>query len=80
MQTVNLNSHGVRPADVVIEPDVMNFDLTEFTRTDELAEAGVALPNKLFRKSSGCSRNSTIVCFRVSRLRNVRIRWHPYFF
>ncbi len=40
VQSVNLNSFGVQPADVVIEPDVLSFGLTEFTRTDELAAAG----------------------------------------
>jgi hypothetical protein len=32
----------VRPADVVIEPDVTGFDLTEFTRAKELAAIGEA--------------------------------------
>jgi predicted acylesterase/phospholipase RssA len=35
-----MNSVGVQPADVVIEPDVTAFELTEFNRTDELAAAG----------------------------------------
>ena len=37
VQSVNLNSVGVNPADLVIEPDVTAFELTEFSRTDELA-------------------------------------------
>jgi predicted acylesterase/phospholipase RssA len=37
-----MNSVGVRPADVLVEPDVTGFDATEFVRTDELAEAGEA--------------------------------------
>ena len=36
----NMNSVGVQPADVVIEPDVTKFELTEFNRTDELAAEG----------------------------------------
>jgi predicted acylesterase/phospholipase RssA len=35
-----MNSVGVQPADVVIEPDVTQFELTEFSRTDELAAEG----------------------------------------
>lgn len=37
-----LNSHGVQPADMVIEPDVTGFDPTEFDRTVELAAVGEA--------------------------------------
>ena len=40
VQNNNMNSIGVQPADVVIEPDVTSFDLTEFSRADELAEIG----------------------------------------
>lgn len=40
VQSHNLNAIGVRSADFVIEPDVTAFDLSEFTRTDELAEIG----------------------------------------
>jgi predicted acylesterase/phospholipase RssA len=32
----------VQPADVVIEPDVTGFDLSEFSRTDEIAAVGEA--------------------------------------
>lgn len=35
-----INSLGVQAADYVIEPDVTQFQLTEFTRTDELAAVG----------------------------------------
>ena len=41
VQSVNMNAVGVQPADFVIEPDVTAFDLSEFERTDELAEAGL---------------------------------------
>jgi predicted acylesterase/phospholipase RssA/CRP-like cAMP-binding protein len=40
VQSVNINALGVEPADIVIEPDVTQFQLTEFTRTDELAAIG----------------------------------------
>jgi predicted acylesterase/phospholipase RssA len=42
VQNYSLNSYGVRPADVVIEPDVSGFDLTEFMRAKELAAIGEA--------------------------------------
>ena len=42
VQSVNMNSVGVQPADVVIEPDVTEFDLSEFSRTDEIAAVGEA--------------------------------------
>ena len=40
VQSMNMNAVGVQPADVVIEPDVTQFELTEFNRTDELAAEG----------------------------------------
>ena len=40
VQNHSLNAHGVQPADVVIEPDVTGFDLTEFMRAKELAAIG----------------------------------------
>lgn len=40
VQSVNMNSVGIQPADVIVSPDVTGFDLTEFTRTDELAAIG----------------------------------------
>ncbi len=40
VQNVNMNSFGVQPADFVIEPDVNEFDITEFTRADEMAAIG----------------------------------------
>ena len=40
VQSHSINSIGVEPADIVIEPDVTGFQLTEFTRTDELAAIG----------------------------------------
>lgn len=40
VQSVNMHSFGVQPADVVIEPDVTGIDLSEFSRTNELAAIG----------------------------------------
>ncbi|MEK6248783.1 MAG: patatin-like phospholipase family protein, partial [Planctomycetales bacterium] len=40
VQSVNMNSVGVQPADVVIEPDVTGFELSEFSRTDEISAIG----------------------------------------
>lgn len=42
VQNHSLNAIGVQPADVVIEPDVTEFDLTEFMRAKELAAIGEA--------------------------------------
>jgi predicted acylesterase/phospholipase RssA/CRP-like cAMP-binding protein len=42
VQNHSLNALGVQPADVVIEPDVTGFDLTEFMRAKELAAIGEA--------------------------------------
>jgi hypothetical protein len=35
-----MNSVGVQPADFVIAPDVTSFDISEFTRVDEMAVIG----------------------------------------
>ncbi|MFN6129688.1 MAG: patatin-like phospholipase family protein [Planctomycetota bacterium] len=40
IQSYNMNYVGVQPADVVIAPDVTAFDLSEFTRADEMAVVG----------------------------------------
>ncbi len=40
VQSFNMNSVGVQPADFVIEPDVTAFDLSAFEQTDELAAVG----------------------------------------
>ncbi len=42
VQNHSLNAIGVQPADVVIEPDVTGFDMTEFMRAKELAAVGEA--------------------------------------
>ncbi len=40
VQSVNMNSVGINPADIVIEPDVTSVDLSEFSRTKEMAAIG----------------------------------------
>ena len=40
VQNHSLNAIGVQPAEVVIEPDVTDFDLSEFMRARELAAVG----------------------------------------
>ena len=40
VQSVNMHSFGVHPADIVIEPNVTGIDLSEFSRTNELAAIG----------------------------------------
>lgn len=40
VQNVNMNSVGVQPADFVIQPDVRDFDITEFSRADEMSMIG----------------------------------------
>jgi NTE family protein len=42
VQNHGLNAQGVQPADVVIETDVRDFDLTAFTRSKEMAAIGRA--------------------------------------
>jgi NTE family protein len=40
VQSSNMHSVGVQPADVIIKPDMTGFDVAEFTRTDEMAVVG----------------------------------------
>ena len=42
VQDYNMNSVGVQPADFVLAPDVTSFDISEFTRADEMAQIGEA--------------------------------------
>ena len=42
VQNHSLNARGVQPADVVIETDMRGFDLTAFTRAQEMAAIGEA--------------------------------------
>src|ERR1700760_863230 len=45
IQGFNMNSVGVQPADFVLAPDVTSFDISEFTRADEMAVIGEATTN-----------------------------------
>ena len=40
-----MTAFGVQPADFVIAPDVTSFDISEFTRADEMARIGEATTN-----------------------------------
>jgi predicted acylesterase/phospholipase RssA len=40
VQSYSMNAVGVEPADFVVAPDVTAFDLSEFTRADEMAVVG----------------------------------------
>jgi predicted acylesterase/phospholipase RssA len=50
VQNVNMNSVGVAPADFVIQPDISEFGITEFTRADEMAEIGKSTTRELIPK------------------------------
>jgi len=45
IQGYNMNSVGVQPADFVVAPDVTSFDISEFTRADEMASIGEMTTN-----------------------------------
>jgi len=47
IQNYNMNSVGVHPADFVVAPDVTSFDISEFTRADEMALIGEATTNAI---------------------------------
>ncbi len=40
VQSYSMNAIGVSPADYVVAPDVTQFDISEFTRADEMATIG----------------------------------------
>jgi NTE family protein len=46
IQGYNMNSVGVQPADFVVAPDVTSFDISEFTRADEMASIGETTTNE----------------------------------
>ena len=50
VQGYNMNSVGVQPADFVIAPDVTSFDMSEFTRVDEMARIGETTTNAYVAK------------------------------
>jgi NTE family protein len=45
IQDYNMNSVGIKPADFVIAPDVTSFDISEFTRAEEMATIGESTTN-----------------------------------
>jgi hypothetical protein len=45
IQGHSMNAVGVEPADFVIAPDVTSFDISEFTRADEMAGIGEETTN-----------------------------------
>jgi NTE family protein len=45
IQGYRMNSVGIQPADFVIAPDVTSFDISEFTRADEMALIGETTTN-----------------------------------
>ena len=45
VQNYNMNTVEVQPADWVIAPDVTSFDISEFTRVEEMARIGEATTN-----------------------------------
>jgi predicted acylesterase/phospholipase RssA/CRP-like cAMP-binding protein len=50
IQDYNMNSVGIQPADFVIAPDVTSFDISEFTRADEMAHIGEATTDAVVAK------------------------------
>jgi predicted acylesterase/phospholipase RssA len=50
IQGFNMNSVGVQPADFVVAPDVTSFDISEFTRADEMAVIGETTTNESIAK------------------------------
>jgi predicted acylesterase/phospholipase RssA len=45
IQNYNMNSVGVQPANFVVAPDVTSFEVSEFTRADEMAVIGETTTN-----------------------------------
>jgi len=50
IQGYNMNSVGVQAADFVVAPDVTSFDISEFTRADEMARIGEMTTNATVAK------------------------------
>jgi predicted acylesterase/phospholipase RssA/CRP-like cAMP-binding protein len=53
IQSYSMNAVGVKPADFVIAPDVTSFDLSEFTRADEMAVIGEHTTNESVHELKG---------------------------
>ncbi len=52
IQGFKMNSVGVQPADFVVSPDVTSFDISEFTRADEMAVIGESTTNESIGKAA----------------------------
>ena len=53
IQSYSMNAVGVKPADFVIAPDVTSFDISEFTRADEMAVIGERTTNESVERLKG---------------------------
>jgi hypothetical protein len=53
IQSHSMNAVGVKPADFVIAPDVTSFDISEFTRADEMAVIGEHTTNESVHQLRG---------------------------
>jgi predicted acylesterase/phospholipase RssA len=53
IQSYSMNAVGVKPADFVIAPDVTSFDISEFTRADEMAVIGERTTNESVHQLKG---------------------------
>jgi predicted acylesterase/phospholipase RssA/CRP-like cAMP-binding protein len=53
IQSYSINAVEVQPADIVIAPDVTAFDLSEFTRADEMAVIGENATNESVHQLKG---------------------------
>jgi NTE family protein len=53
IQSYSMNAVGVEPADFVIAPDVTSFDISEFTRADEMAVIGERTTNESIHQLKG---------------------------
>jgi predicted acylesterase/phospholipase RssA/CRP-like cAMP-binding protein len=53
IQSYSMNAVGVKPADFVIAPDVTAFDISEFTRADEMAVIGEKTTRELVQPLKG---------------------------
>ena len=53
IQSYSMNAVGIQPADFVIAPDVTSFDISEFTRADEMAVIGESATNESIHQLKG---------------------------
>jgi predicted acylesterase/phospholipase RssA len=53
IQSYSMNAVGVKPADFVIAPDVTSFDMSQFTRADEMAVIGERTTNESIQQLKG---------------------------